>query len=76
MKGLLLLLVLFCSSFAFDPANYTKNTTLSSAYIIYWTVQGNEIFLALQAQTNGWVGFGLAEPTSGSMPGSDMVTGK
>ena len=27
----------------------------------------------LEVQTLGWVGFGIAEPTSGSMPGADIV---
>jgi len=29
--------------------------------------------LGLQVATTGWVGFGLGEPTSGSMPGADLV---
>lgn len=29
--------------------------------------------LALQVETTGWIGFGIGEPTSGSMPGADMA---
>eukprot|EP01130_Rhizamoeba_saxonica_P004490 TRINITY_DN1834_c0_g1_i1.p1 TRINITY_DN1834_c0_g1~~TRINITY_DN1834_c0_g1_i1.p1 ORF type:complete len:582 (-),score=121.98 TRINITY_DN1834_c0_g1_i1:24-1577(-) len=30
----------------------------------------------MEVSTLGWVGFGLGEPTSGSMPGGDIVTGE
>ena len=33
------------------------------------------IRLRIEAKTTGWVGFGLGEPTSGSMPGGDMLIG-
>jgi DOMON domain len=36
-------------------------------YALSW-----HLALAVEAETNGWVGVGLGEPTSGGMPGSDI----
>eukprot|EP01118_Nematostelium_gracile_P010937 TRINITY_DN3844_c0_g1_i5.p1 TRINITY_DN3844_c0_g1~~TRINITY_DN3844_c0_g1_i5.p1 ORF type:complete len:256 (-),score=44.13 TRINITY_DN3844_c0_g1_i5:24-791(-) len=60
---------------SFDPTSYAKNATLDGNYQIFWTVNGDTIALGLKVQTIGWVGFGIAEQTSGSMPGADIVTG-
>lgn len=46
----------------------------SPDYKIYWRVEGEDFYLALEVKTTGWIGFGLGEPTSGSMPGADIVT--
>jgi hypothetical protein len=35
---------------------------------------GDEILLAVVVETEGWVGFGIAEESSGSMPGADVFT--
>jgi len=53
---------------------YPNTTTFNSQYTIFWAIEGDEIALALQVHTIGWVGFGIAEPTSGSMRGGDIVT--
>jgi hypothetical protein len=41
---------------------------------IFFRILGDEIALAVQVGTLGWVGFGIAETTSGSMPGADIFT--
>jgi len=57
---------------------------LSPDYTIFWEVDQVKVLLIvlnykgtinlmLEVQTLGWVGFGIAEPTSGSMPGADIV---
>jgi len=43
---------------------------MSPEYRVYWRINGDEIYIALQVQATGWIGFGLGEPTSGSMPGT------
>ena len=64
--------------FAFNQASYPNSTQLVPGYTLYWRVDlsAGMIYLAFQVATQGWIGFGIAEPTSGSMPGADMVTGK
>lgn len=44
-------------------------------YRVSWTVAEGSITLGVEAKTDGWVGFGIAELSSGSMPGADMVIG-
>ncbi|KNC47124.1 monooxygenase [Thecamonas trahens ATCC 50062] len=57
-----------------DPAYYDGTASFASGdYVLYWKVHATSVEIALDAATTGWVGFGLSEPTSGSMPGSDMV---
>eukprot|EP01119_Soliformovum_irregulare_P003401 TRINITY_DN138_c0_g2_i1.p1 TRINITY_DN138_c0_g2~~TRINITY_DN138_c0_g2_i1.p1 ORF type:complete len:562 (-),score=111.01 TRINITY_DN138_c0_g2_i1:56-1741(-) len=53
---------------------YTNQKQLSPEYTIQWIIQDEHIFLQLNVTTTGWVGFGIGEPTSGSMPGADIVT--
>jgi hypothetical protein len=57
-------------------ADYTNQVTLSPRYTVSWNILQPEgqIELELRVKTRGWIGFGLGEPTSGSMPGSDSVT--
>eukprot|EP00966_Prymnesium_polylepis_P063164 1466259-Prymnesium_polylepis.1 len=44
-------------------------------FIAYHKVQGGDtLHLRLSASTVGWLGFGFAEPTTGHMKGSDLVT--
>lgn len=33
----------------------------STGAALHWTIQGDEIFLAVAAKASGWVGFGIAE---------------
>lgn len=72
---LILFLALIGFAFAFDANFYTNSENLSDKYTLHWKVEGDTIHVALQVQTTGWVGLGIAEPTSGSMPGADMLTG-
>ncbi|KAL6077594.1 Cytochrome b561 and DOMON domain-containing protein [Balamuthia mandrillaris] len=45
-----------------------------SHYQVSWKLANNALTLKLSAQVTGWLGFGLAEQTSGSMLGADIVT--
>lgn len=70
-------LVILSGTSAFTPSNYTHNVEIFPGTLsIYWTIDGDSINLALQLkQAEGWVGMGLSDPVSGSMPGSDVVVG-
>eukprot|EP01130_Rhizamoeba_saxonica_P013720 TRINITY_DN5893_c0_g1_i1.p1 TRINITY_DN5893_c0_g1~~TRINITY_DN5893_c0_g1_i1.p1 ORF type:complete len:571 (-),score=143.43 TRINITY_DN5893_c0_g1_i1:1296-3008(-) len=60
----------------FDEASYENSMEVSpNQFSLYWNVypELNVIKLALKAKTTGWVGFGIGEPTSGSMPGADVM---
>jgi hypothetical protein len=67
--------------------NYANNAQLNSNFAIGWNIVSDTIQLKLTVNTTGWVtvfqhfflpffqiGFGIAEQTSGSMPGGDIVT--
>ncbi|RUS28474.1 hypothetical protein BC938DRAFT_481838 [Jimgerdemannia flammicorona] len=47
-------------------------------YRLFWKLNLDaevpSIDIALDVKTGGWLGFGLAEPNSGGMRGSDIVT--
>ncbi len=60
---------------SFSPNSYENYKELSAYYTLYWTADVNNdvLYLAVEAETTGWVGFGLGEPTSGSMPGADIL---
>jgi len=76
MLAVLLIFALGVS--AFDPTVYRNSRMLSESYTLYWNVDPVEtetITIAMQVKTTGWVGFGLGEPTSGSMPGADIIVG-
>jgi hypothetical protein len=47
---------------------------LSGKYSLYWRTTSTHLEIAINALTPGWVAFGLAEQTSGTMGGSDIVT--
>lgn len=58
----------------FPAGTYHNSSTYDSgAFHLHWRVEGGRIFLGLQVQTDGYVGFGLGDPASGSMPGADIV---
>lgn len=60
----------------FQPGFYENKQELSSGkYTLHWKVESDTIYFAIEAKTTGWVGLGIAEQTSGSMPGADIVTG-
>jgi dopamine beta-monooxygenase len=73
----LLFSLVFCvSGLSFDTSAYKNHQQLNTGpdYDIYWTLDNDVIHLAIQVETTGWFGFGLAEPYSGSMLGADIVT--
>jgi len=41
---------------------------------IQWKILGDELLLGLSANHTGYLGFGIGEPTSGSMIGADILT--
>ena len=61
-----------------QPQQNCRLNTLATAddYKVCWEtdVAQNTITLTLTVQTNGWIGFGIAENTSSWMPGSDIAT--
>eukprot|EP01120_Amphizonella_sp_Union-15-10_P003465 TRINITY_DN13883_c0_g1_i1.p1 TRINITY_DN13883_c0_g1~~TRINITY_DN13883_c0_g1_i1.p1 ORF type:complete len:538 (+),score=55.78 TRINITY_DN13883_c0_g1_i1:127-1740(+) len=73
----LALLVTIAYSSYVDLSAYPNSKVLSDFFTLHWRLDlvAKEIYLALEAKTLGWVGFGLGERTSGSMPGADIVTG-
>jgi hypothetical protein len=79
MKGLIICVLFVLTThgiFAkFNPSDYTNSAQLDSFYSLYWTVDESKdlISLGIMAKAIGWAGFGLGEPTSGSMPGADML---
>jgi DUF971 family protein len=52
----------------------TKVLDASINYVASTKVVGSVFHLRLEALTTGWLGFGFAEPTSGHMKGSDLLT--
>eukprot|EP00299_Pterocystis_sp_00344_P016300 c8177_g1_i2.p1 GENE.c8177_g1_i2~~c8177_g1_i2.p1 ORF type:complete len:531 (+),score=129.00 c8177_g1_i2:35-1594(+) len=65
-------------SAAFSASSYEHSHRVSDDIKMYWNIVGSgssqKIQLALQYKTTkGWMGFGISESTSGSMPGSDIM---
>jgi hypothetical protein len=56
-------------------AGYRYNKSLSSRFRLLWDGDDEWLHVAMVAETQGWVAIGIAEPTSGSMPGADMLVG-
>uniref|UniRef100_A0A7S4PT95 DOMON domain-containing protein n=1 Tax=Alexandrium monilatum TaxID=311494 RepID=A0A7S4PT95_9DINO len=53
---------------------YTRfEKSLLPNFNLYWTVTTTHLEIGIEAKTEGWVAFGIAEDTSGSMIGSDIV---
>jgi hypothetical protein len=68
MLGLIFFIFLVLGTgYGFDPASYAHHEKILPQYEIFWTVnqQDLSLSLALHVQTTGWVGFGIAEITSG-----------
>lgn len=57
------------------PVTYANTRVVSPAsnFELHWTIDGDTIRVKLQADSAGWIGFGIGEAGSGSMPGSDIV---
>ena len=53
----------------------SKTSWMSGKYELHWNYSTTEarLYVAIRAQTNGWVGLGIAEVTSASMAGADML---
>jgi len=68
---ILLSLLLFV--YVVGGIEYQHSQQLSQEYQINWTVSGEDLYLALSVKTSGWIGFGIGEPSGGSMGGSDIV---
>ena len=51
-----------------------SSTTQTRSPNRYWRTNATHLEIAIKALTPGWVAFGLAEQTSGTMGGSDIVT--
>ena len=67
------------SQFPIQPSK-TQTRTYGATYVdgsyeLSYNVVGSTLQLAILAETTGWVAFGIAEQTSGSMPGADIVQG-
>ena len=43
------------------------------AYELRWSIEGESVYVAMTAETTGWIGLGFADPGGGGMPGSDML---
>jgi hypothetical protein len=59
-----------------DPGTGWTTTSLdpSIGYVAMHKVAAGTLHLRLRASSTGWLGFGLAEPASGHMKGSDLLT--
>lgn len=42
---------------------YTQSTKLSEDYALHWSVEGDTIYIAMEVNTTGWIGFGIGEIT-------------
>lgn len=72
MKKLFLLLFISCVSAL--TQYYDHTAVLDDKYTLHWRVEGDDILIGVVVQTSGWVGFGIAEESSGSMPGADIFS--
>jgi len=60
---------------AFRETDYTYSQQIVPELKFHWKqVSGDEIHLALETKNLGWAAFGIADPASGSMGGSDIVS--
>lgn len=75
MRLLACVLLLFIGfSFALN-GTYPNIYQVNENFTLHWKVQDDNLYVALVVNTTGWVGFGLAESASGSMPGADILIG-
>jgi len=83
--GFLVFLILFGHTLSFDANQYDHKQimwegfndmgTKEDIYTIYWSLDMKTIKIALEVKTLGWIGFGIAEQSSGTMGGSDVFQG-
>ena len=71
---LILLALQVAVALAFDSSQYDFTfEVIPGKYTVHSKVLGEKIRLALEVETTGWIGFGIAE--TGAMAGSDIVWG-
>jgi len=77
MRGLYLLALLATLCVAFSPGEYDHRQELQlDRFEVFWNVdlENEEINMAVRAhEEDAWVGFGVAEFTTGAMPGADII---
>eukprot|EP01064_Diplonema_japonicum_P028799 TRINITY_DN4507_c0_g1_i1.p1 TRINITY_DN4507_c0_g1~~TRINITY_DN4507_c0_g1_i1.p1 ORF type:complete len:1585 (+),score=435.28 TRINITY_DN4507_c0_g1_i1:82-4836(+) len=61
--------------FLINCADVCKTWTVKAKddYMLCSKIEGDEVVMDLTVKTTGWIGFGIAEQTGGSMHGSDMA---
>eukprot|EP00037_Helgoeca_nana_P022228 m.226367 g.226367 ORF g.226367 m.226367 type:complete len:611 (+) comp25928_c2_seq1:2477-4309(+) len=66
---------LACGSSGLDSADFQRASaiSISTGLNVYWNISSTTIVIGLEAATTGWVGIGVGEPGSGSMPGADIA---
>jgi hypothetical protein len=76
MNRVLIVLLLLSFGSCFNAGYYNNSKELlPNQYTLYWNIEGDSIRIAIRSKSTGWVGFGIGEPTSGSMPGADILVG-
>jgi hypothetical protein len=76
LAGCLLVTVPSVLSFTtFDTSIYDNSVVLDSTYTLYWLMNRNTttIRIGVQAQTTGWVGFGIS-PNGGMIGMCDLAS--
>ena len=56
------------------PPSRARASSRQLRFTFAWSFRNDEIVVAIEAATTGWVGFGLGERGSGAMAGSDLLT--
>lgn len=74
LKVLAPLFVVLCTSLA-QNVGFSGFSLLSATpqYLVFWNVTGNKITFVVNAETTGWVGFGISP--NGLMLDSDVIMG-
>jgi hypothetical protein len=73
--GLMLINSFSSAALDFASLKLVNHYTVSSNLKLFWKFDSSQITFAFEAKSNGnWVGIGFAEPTSGSMPGADILS--
>lgn len=54
---------------------YLHSKTLSGSYKLYWSNNETQVFFAIEAKTEGWVGIGFQPPDGNKKLGVDFILG-
>ncbi len=67
IKMYIFIFALCCLLYSVNGLEYAHTQEILPTYTVSWNVdeEGGWLYLSIHVQTTGWVGFGLAEPTSG-----------